>query len=545
VDQNTPTYKVLQPLILAATIAVGMMIGYKLNDKPEFSLVSKHEFPKDSLYYTGRVEELIRFIESKYVDTINEDILLDAAVQAVLDKLDPHSIYLNPSEASDQNDEMNGKYYGIGVENYFIDDTVHISNIIDGAPASQAGLKIFDKIIMIDGDTVAGKKLKYDAIRQKLRKQRGHDVNVKILRNGKQLDYTIQVGEVKVRSVHSTLIPEIETALIRIDKFGTNTYKEFMEDVEKWFGTHKAKNIILDLRNNPGGYLPEAINILSQIFKDKDNLLLYTIGKGGKRNEYKTTGKYFFNIEQVVVLIDEESASASEIIAGAIQDLDRGIIIGRRSFGKGLVQEQYPLNNGGAIRLTVSRYYTPSGRSIQKDYSNSEKYSMDIQQRYAHGDLFYEDSTTAKNNGKYYTKIYKREVPGGGGITPDIFIGLNTSSKDSISFEEYQLLPEFAFKYLSRHPNLLKSGIKEVNDDKTYQDDFDVFMTSRLGADFVKRNKNQASKYFQAFKDQLDIIMTKTNNYDEPVNQDDKYVQTAISTIKNNKSPKDFIPNHK
>lgn len=540
-DQNTPSYKVLQPLILAATIAVGMMFGYKLNEKPEINLVSKHDFPKDSINYTGRVEELIRFIETKYVDTIHQEKLLDAAVQAILAKLDPHSVYMNPTETSDQNDEMNGKYYGIGVENYFIDDTVRISKIIEGGPAFQAGLRVFDKMIMIDGDTVAGKKLSYESIRKKLKKKQGHDVVIKIMRNGKLQDVTIQVGEVKVRTVHSTLIPEIETALIRIDKFGTNTYKEFMEEVEKWFGPNKAKNVILDLRNNPGGYLPEAINILSQIFKEKDKLLLYTVGKSGKRNEYKSTGKYFFNIEQVVVLINEESASASEIIAGALQDLDRGIIIGRRSFGKGLVQEQYPLNNGGAIRLTVSRYYTPSGRSIQKDYSNPNIYATDTEDSYAH----YEDTTSTKKDVKYYTKIFKREVPGGGGITPDIFIGNKSTKQDSISSEAYQLLPEFAFKYLSQNPELLKAGINAVHDNEKYKAAFEVYMTSRLGADFVKNNKHQASIHFEEFKDQIERILLKINDYDTSTfSKEDKFIQTSISTIKDNKSPKAFTPLH-
>ena len=539
-EANKPTYKVLQPLILAATIAVGIMIGYKLNDKPEISLISKHVFPKDSLYHTGRVEELIRFIENKYVDTINNNVLIDAAIQAVLAHLDPHSIYLNPAEAKDQQDQMNGKYYGIGVENYFIDDTVHISHVISGGPAFHGGLKVFDKIIAIDTDTVAGKKLAYEDIRQKLRKAQGHDVQLLIMRDGNMQTYTLQVGEVKVRSVQSGLIPEIETALIRIDKFGTNTYKEFMEEVEKWFGTHKAKHLIIDLRNNPGGYLPEAVNILSQIFKEKDKMLLYTEGRSGKRNEYKTTGKYFFNIEQIVVLIDENSASASEIIAGAIQDLDRGIIIGRRSFGKGLVQEQFPLSNGGAIRMTVSRYYTPSGRSIQKDYTDINKYNDDIRERYEHGDLFYKDSTTTKQSEKYYTKLYKREVPGSGGITPDIFIGLNETVKDSQSFEVYQLIPEFAFKYLSRHPQMLSKGITGLEADENYIEAFDIFMASHQVTSYSRKTGTQALKYFDTFKSQVEQITAKNNQDDQRIPYEDIYIKTAISTIKEGTSPKDF-----
>lgn len=539
-ESNNPTYKVLQPLILAAAVAIGMMVGFKLNQKPELSLLSQHAFPKDSLYQTGRVEELLRFIEHKYVDTINNDVLLDAAIQAILTKLDPHSIYLNPTETKEQNDEMNGRYYGVGLENYFIDDTVIVSYVIPGGPSFHGGLKVFDRIIAVDGETVAGKKLKYEDIRQKLRKPLGHEVKLQILRAGKLYDYVLQVGEVKVRSVQSVLIPEIETALVQINKFGTNTYREFMEEIEKWFEHHQAKHLIIDLRNNPGGYLPEAVNILSQIFKDKDKLLLYTEGRSGKRNEYKTTGKYFFNIEQVVVLIDENSASASEIIAGAIQDLDRGIIIGRRSFGKGLVQEQYPLNNGGAIRMTVSRYYIPSGRSIQKDYGDTDKYSQDIQDRYEHGDLFYKDSTTVKNSKKYFTKVFKREVPGGGGITPDIFIGLQETQRDQQSYEEYQLIPEFAFKYLSRHPELMNQDRYILHPDKSYQEDFDIFMTSRLGVSYAKKAGTQADLYFEEFKNQVDHIIARNQNMEERSHFEDAYIKTAISTIKSEKSPKDF-----
>lgn len=540
-ESNTSSYKILQPLILAVTIAVGMMIGYKLNDKPETSLVSKHAFPKDSLFYTGRVEELIRYVENKYVDTINSEVLLDAAVKAVLAKLDPHSSYFSPGQTKEQDDEMNGKYYGMGVENYFIDDTVNISNVMIGGPAYQSGLKVFDKIIMIDGDTVAGKKLNYEYIRSRLKKQVGDDVRLKILRFGKLYDYTVQVGEVKVRSVSSSFIPEIKTAFIRIDRFGSRTYKEFMEEVEKWFEKDKAKHIIIDLRHNTGGFLPEAVNILCQIFKEKDKLLLYTVGRSGKRNEYKSTGKYFFNIGQVVVLIDEKSASASEIIAGAIQDWDRGIIIGRRSYGKGLVQEQYPLSNGGAVRLTVSRYYTPSGRSIQKDYSDRDKYGKDLSERFEHGDLFFKDSTTVKDGGKFYTKIYKREVSGLGGIDPDIFIGLKNTGGDALSFEEYRLLPEFAFLYLSRHPKWVNQENLDIKMDEEYIDAFDIFMTSRLGIDYAKKINLQPQYYFEEFKGQVKKHLIKINNQDEIYDVDDKFIKTAISTIQSSANPRDFI----
>jgi carboxyl-terminal processing protease len=321
--ENIQSYNILQPLLLAAAIAIGMMVGYKMNDKPENTLVSLHEYPKDSIMLTGRVEELIRFIDSKYVDKINADELIDEAVNAVFSKLDPHSVYMSPSDVDDTADQMNGAYSGIGIENFFIDDTIIISNVLGDSPAQKSELKIFDKIIGIDGEVVAGKKYEYEKIRSKLRKPTGQSLKLEILRDGNKISKTVQIAQVPVKSVVSKMLPEINAAVVKIERFGNHTYKEFMEEVERHFKDGKCKHLILDLRDNPGGYLPEAVNILCQIIEEKERLLLYTEGRNSKRNEYKSTGKRFFNIEKTIVLIDENSASASEIVAGALQDWDR------------------------------------------------------------------------------------------------------------------------------------------------------------------------------------------------------------------------------
>lgn len=527
----------MQPLILSACIAVGMMLGFKLNDKPENSLIGSEIIQNDGNFSTGRVEELLRFIENKYVDSINSEVLIDEAVQAIFSKLDPHSIYLAPTEVQDAADQMDGAYNGIGIENYYINDTVNISKILPQGSAKRAGLHVFDQIIAIDGKNVAGQKLPYDEIRALLRKDDGADVNISVLRNKKPLQFTMKVESIPVKTVHAHYLANIQTAVIKIDRFGSNTYKEFMGEVEKLYGQQKARHLILDLRDNPGGILPEATNILCQIFEEKDRLLLYTEGRNNKRNEYKSNGKRFFPIEKVVVLIDENSASASEIIAGAVQDWDRGFIIGRRSFGKGLVQEQYDLNNGGAIRLTVAKYFTPSGRSIQRDYTLRDQYDDDLSNRYEHGDYFYKDSSLVKNGGKYFTQTLKRPVSGAGGITPDIFVSMPEIYKNPKAMLVRSYLPEFVFQYVARNQNVLE----QYKSDKSGPLDNDIFSAFNKfllnkKEDFLKQSDIPDLKGFE--KEIISQIQTLNHsNVDQSdlISKDDEFLKVAIDVIQTNK----------
>lgn len=528
--------------MLSACIAVGMMVGFKMNDKPENSLVSIEDYPTEGQMMTGRVEELIRFIENKYVDKVDGQQLISEALHGVFSVLDPHSVYLTPDDTENVNDQMDGVYNGIGIENYMIDDTVHISNVLKNTPAEKSGLKAFDRILSIDGKNVAGKKIDYGEIRTMLKKDVGSVVKLEVLRKSRLFHISLMVGKVEVRTVNSVLLKDINTVLIKIDRFGENTYREFMDDVEKHFTENNAKHLILDLRDNPGGFLPEATNILCQIFAEKDRLLLYTEGRNNKKNEYKTNGKRFFDIDQVVVLIDENSASASEIIAGAIQDWDRGLIIGRRSYGKGLVQEQYNLTNGGAIRLTVARYYTPSGRSIQRDYSDRVVYEADYQDRYQNGDLFNKDSTLIKNGGKYFTQILKREVAGSGGISPDVFIAMDTIFRDEYYFSVSYLLPEFAFRYASKYQNNVPKDQKsfaawqlpdlayvEFKSFLKYHAENEAAISAQSFGRLKKEIKNQIGKY----------LFNRNGISSEPEN--DIFISEAIQVIKNKKTASDFL----
>jgi carboxyl-terminal processing protease len=519
-----------------------MMVGYKMNDKQENSLISISDYPVDSLMRTGRIEEIIRFVENKYVDSVQSSSLIEAALNAVVSGLDPHSVYLSPAELEDVSDQMEGSYQGVGIDNIVIDDTVNIRSVIEDSPASKAGLQSFDKIIAINGLKVAGQSLDYSVIRSMLRKKSGEEVILEVLRAKSPLLFKINISEVKVRSVHSYLLPEIQTVVVKIDRFGTNTYKEFMEDIEKYFGQNKANHLILDLRDNPGGFLPEATNILCQIFAEKDRLLLYTQGRNAKKNEYKSTGKRFFNINHVNVLIDENSASASEIVAGAIQDWDRGLIIGRRSYGKGLVQEQYNLTNGGAMRLTVARYYTPSGRSIQRDYHDRDHYEGDFADRHHNGDLFNKDSTVIKNGGKYLTQILKRNVSGSGGVTPDIFVSMDTVYKDHTMFEVSAMIPEFSYRYVYKHKNTIPPDLKKIIEWKLpieFYSEFMAFINKHSDKGNVKNSQELKSFENECKLEIVRILFNKTD-FDQYLSSHDQFIIAAVKAIQNKTKPEDL-----
>ncbi|MBK8052380.1 MAG: S41 family peptidase [Saprospiraceae bacterium] len=534
------TYKIIQPLMLSACIAIGMMIGYKMNDKPENALISTMDYPVDSLMMTGRVEELIRFIENKYVDKVDSEKLIAAALKGVFEELDPHSIYLSPDETESVNDQMDGEYDGIGIENFIIDDTVRVSAVLKNSPAEKAGIRVFDKIISIDGNPVTGKDTKYTDVRNLLKQKPGTKVKILFMRGPAHVTLDVTVGEVEVKTVSAQYLKDIQTVLVKIDRFGDNTYREFMDVVELYFSKNNAKHIILDLRDNPGGFLPEATNILCQIFEEKERLLLYTEGRSNKKNEYKSTGKRFFPIDQVVVLIDENSASASEIIAGAIQDWDRGLVIGRRSFGKGLVQEQYKLNNGGAVRLTVARYFTPSGRSIQRDYVDRDEYDDDFHSRYQNGDLFHKDSTLIKNGGKYTTLLLKRTVEGSGGITPDLFVAMDSVYKNGNYLEAFAFLQEFSFRYAAKYHTSIPTDIKAFDSwilpDKGINE-LNAFIKANVETELIV-GKDLWPYFKLEIKKQIRNILFKKENATDFTN--DKFVSEAIKAIKNKKGAADF-----
>ncbi|MFT6333885.1 MAG: carboxyl-terminal processing protease [Halioglobus sp.] len=468
ISKKRETYKIWQPLALSIMLAIGMLFGYKMNNKDQSSLISFVD--DENIGAVGQVEELIRFIETRYVDSIDRLQLTEKAMKAVIGDLDPHSVYITPEQIAGVNNEMEGRFRGIGVEIFYLDDTVNIINTIDEGPADRAGIKSFDKLISINDSLVAGQGLKFADIRKMLRGDIGEEIELKLIsQNNQEKVAQILIGDISVNSVKGGVMVNDETGYIKIDRFGANTYREFMDYFQVLTEEKGMKNIIIDLRDNPGGYLPQATNILSQLFSAKGNLMVFTQGNSDEKQEYKSTGKTFFKIDKISVLIDENSASGSEIMAGAIQDWDRGVIIGRRSFGKGLVQEQYDLNNGGALRLTVARYYTPSGRSIQRTYDDKENYYSDYDERYYNGEFFSEDSILKGNSDLYETMKLKRPVFGGGGITPDIFIPIDSARFETIYGEIMNEIPQYVFRRLAHRKKKLEKSEISLFTNETYK----------------------------------------------------------------------------
>lgn len=510
--EDRQRYNVWLPLALSVMLALGMVFGYTMNDKEQNPLIQRVQKDIAKSPAFGQVEELIRFVESRYVDSIDRQALVEAGIREVLSKLDPHSIYISPDELQGINDDMKGSFQGIGVEVFYLEDTINIIRTIEDGPAAKAGLQPFDKILYINNELVAGQdSLTYDMIRNRLRGELGEKLNLKVKRigNADLVPLEVVVDNIAVSSIDAGFMATDQVGYIKISKFTSKTYKEFMEHFEK-FQDEGMKDLIIDLRGNPGGYLPEATNILSQLFREKGNMLVYTEGKNDKKQEYKTTGKPFFQVEDIAVLIDENSASGSEIIAGAIQDWDRGIVIGRRSFGKGLVQEQYDLSNGGALRLTVARYYTPSGRSIQREYADLKSYYHDRQDRLNSGELFHDQDSKDEDSLMYETKNLGRSVYGGGGITPDVFI-----AADSLYYEDDMA------DILNR---LSQDVYKILRKDKTIpSDQIQSYILNNLNKKYVLSDEQKDIIRREIKTDYVKLISGKAAMYEHMLKQDEAY----------------------
>ena len=418
-------------------VVIGMLAGAKLAEssqpatKPETAITDSH--------YSGRqVEEIIRFLETKYVGEVSSDELVSKAIQAVMEGLDPHSHYFPPDQLEALEERTSGHYVGIGVEVAFIGDSLVVLYPKKGGPAEKAGLHTGDYILAVNGlDIPQRDSIKRDTILQLIKGDKGSKVRLTIKPMLEKNTRTVEITreDIQVPSVVAGYMIDSSTAYIRIDRFTNSTYREFMDQWEKFSTTKNAKDLILDLRDNPGGYMKEAVNILSQIFREEGKLLVYTEGKNHQRIEYKSTGKVFYPIGNVTVLINEGSASASEIIAGCLQDQDRGLIMGSPSFGKGLVQEQFELSNGGILRLTVSKYYTPSGRLIQKAY----------------------DAHSAIDTVAVFKTSEGRPMHAGGGIVPDILLAEDLQWSHPYMKQWMDLISEYAIRY-----NLLRYGYEKV-----------------------------------------------------------------------------------
>ena len=401
-------------------------------------------------------------ISNLYVDSTDETKLVEDAIVGMLDKLDPHSTYMDPEETKEMNEPLQGNFDGIGIQFNMLTDTVYVIQVIPGGPSEKVGLMAGDRIIEVEDTLIAGVKMKTTDIMKRLRGPKGTEVRVKVKRgdNPNLLEFRIIRGKIPVYSLDAAYMADKHTGYIKLNRFAASSANEFREALEK-LRKKGLKNLILDLQGNGGGYLNIAIELADE-FLEKQRLIVYTKGSKQAREEARSSSRGQFEEGRLVILVDESSASASEIVTGAVQDWDRGVVIGRRTFGKGLVQKPIPLPDGSMIRLTVSRYYTPTGRCIQKPYEqgNLEAYRHDLIDRYNRGELMTADSIHFPDSMKYQTLVTHRTVYGGGGIMPDVFIPVDTTR-----YTDYHrklvasgIVNRVAMNYIDRHRVELKAA---------------------------------------------------------------------------------------
>lgn len=440
------------PLWLSLCVVIGVLIG---------TFYTSH-FSGNRLNIinsgSSRLSNLLHIIDDQYVDSVNIDELVEKAMPEILAELDPHSVYISAKDVQMATDDLKGSFSGVGIEFTIREDTIHIQNVIKNGPADKAGILAGDKIVSIDNRPFVGKSVTTEEAMHRLKGQKGSKVKIGVRRFGEKATkyFILTRGDITMKSITATYMLDDSTGYMRIKNFGERTYAEMLASLQQ-LNLQGADHLVIDLRDNSGGYLESAVQMAEEFLK-KDQLVVYTEGRKSPRKEYRSRGKGSYQQIPLVVLINEGSASASEIFAGAIQDNDRGVIIGRRSFGKGLVQQQIQFPDGSMIRLTIARYYTPSGRCIQKPFKPGDNadYEQDLLSRYQHGEFFSQDSI--KHTGPAYHTNNGRIVYGGGGITPDIFVPEDTTAVTSYYKEAAVsgLILQYAFQYTDNNRQTLK-----------------------------------------------------------------------------------------
>lgn len=523
------------PLVLALCVVAGIIIG---------TFYANHfAGGRLSIINQGgnRINSLLNIINDQYVDAVDIDSLVDEAIPQILSDLDPHSVYISAEDVQATNDELAGSFSGVGIEFVIRKDTIHVQGVISNGPAERAGILAGDKIVSIDGKPFVGKEVTNQEAMHRLKGPKGTKVTVGVKRYGteKVETFTITRADIPQKSIIATYMLDSKTGYIRVRNFGDKTYAEMLVALAQ-LQQYGFNNLVIDLRDNTGGYMEAAVQMVNE-FLPKDRLIVYMEGRKQPRYDYKSDGRGTYQTMPLVVLINEGSASASEIFAGAIQDNDRGMIIGRRSFGKGLVQQQMDFANGSAIRLTVARYYTPSGRCIQKPYTTGEgsEYDKDLLERYEHGEFFSQDSI--KHTGKEYYTVMGRKVYGGGGITPDIFVPEDTADVTSYYKEAAMsgLILQFAFDYTDRERNRLKEfdNVDDINNYLVSQNTVDKFVVY-AGQHGLKRRNNLIKKSHKLLEQYINsrIIynIMDENAWMEYLNRDDEVVKKALEVFENN-----------
>jgi carboxyl-terminal processing protease len=439
------------PIVIFGTLAFGILLGGWLNFPNQNQFLVKNNSKT-------KLNKLLDFIDNEYVDKVNVDTITNRVIDNILAQLDPHSVYIPPSEQAQVAESMRGEFVGIGVNFYMYKDSLAIIKTIENGPSEKAGIQSGDRILYADKTKLYGRKLPTDSLFSKLKGEEGSEILVTVYRKSanKKLNIKIKRGVIPIKSVDVALLLNPTTGYIKINRFAENTFDEFKTGLAK-LKEKGIKSLLIDLRNNGGGYLEQAVAIADEFLKDKQ-LIVFTKDKNGTTEKTEATKTGSFESGKLFVLINENSASASEILAGAIQDNDRGTIVGRRSFGKGLVQREMDFDDGSAVRLTVARYYTPTGRSIQKPYSKgNEDYLKEAELRFKSGELYYKDSIKTPNTSKFKTPKGKI-VYGGGGIVPDVFVPLEleSSKENTVYLLQTGVLGQFVFEQLDHNRNAFK-----------------------------------------------------------------------------------------
>ena len=487
-----------------------------------------------------------------YVDSVNQKKLVEDAIKGMLDKLDPHSSYSNPEETKKMNEPLEGNFEGIGVQFNILTDTLVVVQTIKKGPSEKVGILNGDRIVSVDGRAIAGVKMPQDSIVKLLRGPKGTKVRLGVVRRGAAgvLYFVVTRDKIPMNTVEATYMIAPEVGYIRFDRFGATTGDE----VEKALQTLKKqgmKDLILDLQSNGGGYLGAAVDVASQFLRP-GSLVVYTQGRNQPKQVLKAEGGGLFRQGRVVVLVDEFSASAAEIVTGALQDHDRALVVGRRTFGKGLVQRPIDLPDGSMIRLTTSHYYTPSGRCIQKPYEKGKKeeYAQDLEQRYTHGELLHKDSIRLDSSQVYHTLIDKRIVYGGGGVMPDVFVPIDTAqiTKFHIALRRNNLINEATLRYIDNHRKALRQQYKTFD---LFERDFivpksliDEIVAAAKAKKITPKDDKELAETTEDLRFSLKSIfingLFESSDFYQFVNQKNNILQEALKQLKSNPN----IPTH-
>ena len=514
------------PLVMAACVVFGIVIG---------TFYANH-FSGNRLNIINssgnKLNNLLHIIDDQYVDTVNINELVEKAMPQILAELDPHSVYISARDGEIANDDLRGSFFGIGIEFTIRQDTIRVQNVIGNGPAERAGMIAGDKIVEVDDSAFVGKKVTNEEAMHRLKGPKDTKVKLGVIRYGEKKirHITITRGEIPTKSVTACYMLDDECGYIKIRNFGENTYPELLIALAK-LSQQSFTNLVIDLRGNTGGYLESAVQIANE-FLSRGQLIVYTQGRAFPRQDYRADGRGSYQRLPLVVLVDESSASASEILAGAIQDNDRGTIIGRRSFGKGLVQKPMEFSDHSMIRLTIARYYTPSGRCIQKPYNNGNHYDDDWLTRYQHGEFFSKDSI--KNTGPEYHTNNGRIVYGGGGITPDIFIPEDTLGITSYYKEAAMsgLILQFAFTYTdANRAKLSGMNMKEMETFLKRQNIVEQFVTYADKNGLKRRNLmiQKSYKLLERFVvSRIIYNIHSEQSWTEYLNQDDPVILETL-----------------